>query len=131
MEGQLTKIQTRITEVYLREDNILQINIKKDEEFVLSDTLEVINAAKEIGGGKKFKNLIIVGHNTLADNEARKLSTSHEGSLYKLADAFVISSMAQAIVANFYMKINKPVVPTKFFKTEKDALSWLNNLEIN
>lgn len=122
-------IKTRISQVSLRDDGILFIDIAKEEQFTIDDMKELIEAAKEIGGGKKFLNLIIVGHNTLPDKEARELSTSSEGSIYKLADAFVISSLAQALIANFYLKINKPVVPTKFFKTETDAIAWLHGLK--
>lgn len=118
-------IKTKISTVFLREDGILQLNINPDREFTIFDCNELINAAKAIGNGQKFLNLIMVGENTLADHESRVLSCSKEGSIYKLADAFVISSLAQKIIANFYMKVNKPYVPTRFFNNEPDAVNWL------
>jgi len=118
-------IETRISSVFLREDDILQINIKSDNEFTIFDFNELMDAAKEVGKGQKFLNLVIVGSNTLPDNESRIASCSESGSVYKMADAFVIKSLAQTLIANFYMKINKPFVPTKFFKNEQDALIWL------
>lgn len=118
-------IKTKISTVFLREDGILQININPDCEFITFDFNELMAAAKTIGNGKKFLNLIIVGKNTLADHDSRIASCSKEGALYKLADAFVISSLAQKIIANFYMKVNKPYVPTRFFSNEEDAVNWL------
>lgn len=121
----LNSIVTKISVVSLREDGILQINIKPDVEFTVFDFNELVDAAKKIGNGQKFLNLIIVGDNTLPDNEARTVSCSEAGSIYKIADAFVINSLAQALVANFYMKFNKPFVPTRFFKHKEDAIIWL------
>jgi hypothetical protein len=121
----VNSITTRISTVFLREDGVLQINIKPDNEFSVFDFNELVGAAKEIGNGQKFLNLIIVGNNTLPDNDARIGSCSKAGSVYKNADAFVIKSLAQTLVANFYMKFNKPFVPTKFFNNEEDALIWL------
>lgn len=118
-------ISTRISMVFLRDDGILHIKIKPDNEFTVFDFNELVDAAKEIGNGKRFLNLINVGSNTLPDNEARIASSSEAGSVYKVADAFVINSLAQRLIANFYMKINKPFVPTKFFNNEDDAVIWL------
>lgn len=119
------KITNRISTVQLREDDILVIEIRKDENFDVKDMWELIAAAKKIGNGRRFLNLIIVGAHTTPDEESRVLSTSEEGSIYKIADAFVITSLPQVLVANFYMKFNKPCVPTKFFKHVKDAENWL------
>ena len=119
------KIITRISTVQLREDGVLLIDIKQDESFGIRDMWELIEAARKIGGGKRFLNLILVGAHTTPDEESRILSTSEEGSIYKIADAFVIYSLPQVLAANIYMKFNKPSVPTKFFKNVKDAENWL------
>ena len=102
----VNSISTRISTVFLRDDGILHINIKPDNEFTVFDFNELVGAAKEIGNGRKFLNLIIVCNNTLPDNESRIASASEKGSVYKIADAFVINSLAQTLIANFYMKFN-------------------------
>jgi len=47
-----------------------------------------------------------------------------------MADAFVIKSLSQKIVANLMIKINKPSVPTRFFDKIEDAEKWLLSLRI-
>jgi hypothetical protein len=111
--------------VCLEEDNVLYVDIQPEVSFELEDFLELKNAAKELGQGKKFYNLIHVGEFTIPNDAARTASTSHEGSTYKLADAFVIHSFSQKLVANFYLSYHKPVVPTRFFTCLKDAREWL------
>ena len=118
-------IETRITSLYVREDGVLVLDIKPNQVFSKRDAEEVIAAAYAIGKGKKFKNLILVGEHSIADIEAVKLSCSDAGSVYKLADAFVINSLPQKLIANFYMKVVKPVTPTRFFTTREEAEKWL------
>lgn len=119
-----------ISTVTLRSDGILEIYIKDNEHFDLSDMQELIAAAKSIGNGKKFLNLVIVQNGTLPTKEARDYSSSKEGSIYKLADAFVIESLAQKIIGNFIIKFNKPPVPTSLFNNEEDAVAWLKSLDV-
>lgn len=121
-------VQTRISKVYLREDRILQIDIKPGHHFHSRDFLDLVDAAYKIGGGIKFKNLIVVGEHTVPDHDARELSTSEKGSRLKIADAFVINSTVQAMIANVYMRIHKPFVPTRFFKNKEDAVKWLKQI---
>ena len=119
----------RCTRVFLRDDGMLQIDIDDDTYFDVADANELIGFAKEIGGGKRFLNIINTGKGTLLDGDARIFSSSAEGSIYKLADAFVISTMAQQLIANFIIKAQKPAVPTSFFRDENSAVAWLKGIK--
>jgi len=57
--------------------------------------------------------------------EARKYiaNSPHLESL--IAEAFVIHSLAHRILASFFLKIDKPKLPTKFFENREDAVNWL------
>lgn len=124
----MKSINCRISKVYAKEDEILMIEIKEDAHFKLEDFMELKQAALKLGNGKRYYNLIKVGAHTIPDKEAREASCSIEGSYYKKADAFVISTLSQKIIARLMMKLNKPAVPTQFFYSEKEALTWLKNL---
>jgi hypothetical protein len=123
------KIQLRISSIQLREDGIMHIDIKGNELFILEDVHGLIEAAGKIGAGARFPNLITIGEYTIADTEARKFSSSPEGSIYKTADAFIIKSLSQVLVANFYVKVNKPFVPSHFFKKTEEAEKWLEQFK--
>jgi hypothetical protein len=115
----------RICELCLREDGVLRIYIKAGEIFNLDDAKELIAAGKELGRGKPVRNLIVLGEHATADPEAREYAATKEAAKYRRADAFVIKSLAQRIVANFYLKFNKPFTPTKVFSSEDCAEAWL------
>jgi len=127
---QANKIEGRCFTVFLREDSILQIDIDENSYFEKKDFEELRDAAGLIGKGEKFLNLIKVGKGTLLDDKARKLSSSVEGCIYKLADAFVITSYAQQLIANFIIIMNRPPVPTSFFTDEDEAVKWLKELQL-
>lgn len=122
-------VQTRISKVFLRDDGILQIDIASNHHFDSQDFIDLVDAAYKIGGGKKFRNLIVVGEHTIPDRDARILSSSEKGSRLKIADAFVINSLPQALVANLIMRIHKPFAPTKFFKNVNEAEEWLMQIK--
>ncbi|MFN5418511.1 MAG: hypothetical protein ACK5B9_15745 [Flavobacteriia bacterium] len=47
--------------------------------------------------------------------EVREWASAPDGNKNTIADALVISSLPHKILANFYLKFNKPVKPTKIF----------------
>lgn len=114
--------------VYLRADGFYQVIIKPEKEFTLKNLDEVIIAEREFGGDKLP---VLVACGDLATTNVELLyHLAQEGSNpYSLADGFVLSSLNQKLLANFYIKINRPSRPTKFFKNEEDALTWLSQFK--
>ncbi len=52
-----------------------------------------------------------------------------EGSFLVKACAILVSSPVDKIMINFYSKINKPIIPTKLFTNNEDALKWLQQFK--
>ena len=113
--------------VRLRTDRIVQVTFGDNVEMDLKESVEVIAAIGEITDGKKALVLNIGGKNTSASSAAREFSASIGGLRYTIADAFVVTNLAQKILANFYISFNKPLVPTKVFDNIDKATEWLKN----
>lgn len=111
--------------ISLRNDEIIEIVIKKDSHVDEQECREIMSALSKIVEQKKYPLLHVVGNYVTMDKEAREFSSSEEGLRFSKAEAFVINSLPHKILANFYMKVNKPSVPTKFFGTKQEAVSWL------
>ena len=62
------------------------------------------------------------------DKSANEYSASEEGMQYSIAEAIVVKNLAQKIMVSFYLKINKPIRPSKAFNDEDEALEWLLSL---
>lgn len=121
------KIVLNHSEIFLRSDGIVQINVFNNTDFEAKECAEVTGAYDQLLEPKKYPLLHIVGEYVAFSKSAREYSASDEGLKYSKAEAYVITSLSHKILANFYLKINQPSVPTKFFGTEKEAVEWLGN----
>jgi hypothetical protein len=70
-----------------------------------------------------FNRLIISGEYATLTAAARKYLQTHEVPVRK--EAFVIASLAQKIILNFYLRFRPNNHPCKAFKTREEAEKWL------
>jgi len=89
------------------------------------EMVQMQEAKVRITNNTKYVNLIIMQKYSSADHEARDYVGTEEAMALRIADAFVITSLPQRIVGNFYLNFNKPKVPTRFFTSEEEAEKWL------
>lgn len=59
------------------------------------------------------------------DSEALKYLASEEAVQFVSAIAIIKETPIQNLFANFYLKLNKPRVPTRLFSTKDKALRWV------
>ncbi len=102
-----------------------EIDIFTNSEFGFAELRLLIEAQKEMGS-EKLPVLIICGEYTTSDINFLKHLSKNGNDPYSTADAFVIHSVAQKLIANFYVKMIKPERPTKFFTSKEEALRWLD-----
>lgn len=117
------------TALFLREDGILEIILSNYLTYDVNHLSDILVAIKELSKGKKIPLLHIAGDQTSVTPEAREYMSAPESLMYSLAEAYVIHTLAQRILANFYLKISKPKVPTRFFNDEKKAAEWLLSIK--
>lgn len=111
--------------VFLREDGIIEVKFKDDVLLTLEDCKELLFHYGKLTAGKKVPVLHLIGKYMNVTKEAREFSASEEGLKYSSVEAYVFDSLPHRIIANFYLNVNKPLAPTKFFKTKKEAEVWL------
>ena len=59
--------------------------------------------------------------------EARDNAIKMEDRYVGAVTAVVANSVAYKLIANFYVKINKPKTPFKVFNTQEAAIKWLKS----
>ena len=118
-------IRLKHSEISLRKDGIVQIQFCENCDINTKECEEITLACDQLLETKKYPILHLSGKYVTISKEAREYSVSARGIQYSIAEAFVFSSLAHKIVANFYIRINKPPVPTKFFTAAEDATIWL------
>lgn len=108
--------------IFLRADEIIEINFSQGFYGEIEDARFIVNNIKKISNNKKHSLLVVYADDNLFSNEARDFVSKHD---YTKADALVGNSLALRLVGNFYLKINKPVRPTKLFSDKAAAIEWL------
>ena len=114
------------SEIFLRKDGIIQLNCGDDVTYEVSQIKENLDCIRSIGNGKKLPVLNVAGKYTNVTRETREFIAKAEFSIDCIsAEAYILRSIAQRITANFYIKINKPKMPTAYFTKEENAVEWL------
>lgn len=113
--------------IKLRKDNILHIHVTLTEDFELENSKEIFVARNELTNNTAYPHLYTGGKFLNPSDEVTQFAASEERNELVVADAYVIHSLAQRIIANFYLKFRSPIRPTKFFTDEDKAITWLSS----
>ena len=109
------------------EDGIIRVFIKDNQEIEVEDLNEMSLTYKALMTTEKAPFLVVLGKFSSISNEARKILSEKSRSKIKLIEALVINSLAQRIIVNVILMINRKSYPTKGFNSESDALLWLKS----
>ena len=108
-------------------NQILFVRIKEGAEMTIESMREQYNAQLELVKNNKYAVLVDGTSNVDVPSETRVFMANHSPSNRKATAIVTNKNLATRLIANFYLKVNKPKVLTKLFKTESDAIRWLKN----
>ncbi len=119
------KLETSIA--HLETDGkILFVIFKEETDMHLENVDEIINARVKMQEGKKMLVFADVRKVWQVSKEARVKAANPEFLNLSIATAIFTESLSSKILANFYIKFNKPPVPTKMFNSKEKAMEWLD-----
>ncbi|OFY83479.1 MAG: hypothetical protein A3F72_06010 [Bacteroidetes bacterium RIFCSPLOWO2_12_FULL_35_15] len=108
------------------EDGIL-IGVGKCTFIDLDLSVKITNDRLEIQKGKIYPLLSNIKSLKNTTKEARDFMASEKGCEGVIAAAVLINSSVGSMIGNFFIFINKPLVPTKLFTNEEEAKKWLKS----
>ncbi|MCC6370660.1 MAG: hypothetical protein IT236_06640 [Bacteroidia bacterium] len=111
------------------EPDILRYEIPKDLHISLAVIKELWEFGNSLFPDKKRKVLGIFNSNFTPSREAADFMVGLKRSEKIAAEAFCIDSGVLRLMTNFYLKVKKPIIPSKVFEDEKKAMAWLNSIE--
>lgn len=111
--------------IKLRSDGILHTHFDIKMEISIDQSKQVYEAAYALTNGKAYPNLFTASKFMIPDKETRDFMITEKRLALTCADAFIVDSLAQRIMGNMYIKINKPPVPSQLFLNQEDAIKWL------
>ncbi|MGB0882175.1 MAG: hypothetical protein ACPGSO_04430 [Vicingaceae bacterium] len=120
-------IETKTANIYIK-DGVLFLVYKDKAVIGINEIRENLEARIKLQGGEKVLAFVDVRKVWSYSEEARALVGGNEFKDITLAMAVVVGySLPVKIIANFFMRFNKPNYPTKLFKKEENAIKWLKN----
>lgn len=125
----IRQISCRIAKVYKREeDGIVVVDVTHEEVVELDDYKEIVEAIRMIGENRKQFVFVKMHPKALPSVDARNYINNPDSGRYTFAQAFLVSSLAQRIIGNFVINVQRPILPTRLFSTEQEAIRWLRSL---
>lgn len=116
--------------ISLRSDGIIENRGLRDVHYEITkqSILEIKNAIDTLSKGQRMPLLTIPGLYIKLSDDAKKLDLFKDHS--NLSEiAIIINSLPQRLIANFYLRLNPPPIPTRYFSTEAKAVFWLKKLK--
>jgi hypothetical protein len=109
----------------LQEDGMIHLHGSGENPISLEDFKGMVRTIGEMTEGKKVPILCTADELLIVDEETRKYMGEPESNPYSLASAFVVKSISQRLLSNFFIKVSKPGRAVKMFSTKDEAISWL------
>ncbi|MGZ3901433.1 MAG: DUF7793 family protein [Bacteroidia bacterium] len=107
--------------------NYFLMEVHDDVELEVKDIIELVEFQKELGGEKAYPVIILPAPTSTTNSDLIRYISKSTSLPYTKADAFVLTSVAQKILAKLYIRFVPPERPTQFFTRKEDALKWIEN----
>lgn len=128
----IKKDETSASYISICSDGIIRVLFKKNKEIDPKALKELFEKFNKMVDGLKYPFIYFAEDGSVVfTTEGNTYSKENQHAFPKICSAFVTKSLAQRLIANFYLKINKPANPSKLFKTQAEAENWcLEQLEL-
>ena len=117
---------TRTARVWISEDGITHVVTNAGiRAELLADARENVAAISSLNHGIPAPVLVDIRSGQSIDREIRDYYSSKDGLLVIKALALLVESKMTQLMANIFININQPSVPTRLFSSEDAAVAWL------
>ncbi len=102
----------------------------QDEVLIDLEAMKLIDTyCAAMLAGRRLKRLVVSGKNTLMSKEARLFGQkkSNVNKNLIIAEAVVVNTLPQKMMANFYFAFIRDFYPAKFFTDINKAKEWLSS----
>lgn len=108
-------------------DGLVEFKIKKGVTLTEKDVWLSRDLSREYLSGRKFYVLTEAEHEFKVTQGTRHAGASQEYSEHVAAHAMFTNHLTLKILSNIFIKVSRPVVPTRFFDEREKALAWLKS----
>lgn len=119
-------VEHQYANIYRTTDQIVVAEYKvEDLSIELEDAQEIQRISVDLCITDKTPILLVASRGFQPTKETREWAARKENFSHMSAYGFVINSLAQKILGNFFIQFHKPPVPVKLFTCVDEAYNWL------
>lgn len=108
-----------------RKDGLIIVLCSDNHAYSVNEIKENHEIIKRFSPSKMAFVLNVAGKYTSIEPETKTFIAKGSHKSFIAAEAFVIQNLAQRILAQFYFKINLPIVASEYFTDIKKAETWI------
>lgn len=121
----IKKTETDFAVVTLCTDRIMRVMFRKRSEITHESFRRLFDIFRDMIDGVPYSYIYYAEDSSATvTDEGRRFAKEQEYSFPKICNAVVVTNLAHKLIANFYLKFNKPYYPFKVFSKVEDAEKW-------
>lgn len=119
------KSETDAATVHLGSDGIMRVIFKRKKEVNKEAFEELFKVFNELSDGRAYAYIYSAEDTSVTVSEdGRRYAKEQEFSFPKVCNAVIVTNLAHKLLANFYLRFNKPSYPFRVFSKTEDAEKW-------
>lgn len=107
---------------------IIETRVKEGGSIDVEDIHAIKKANEQLCPEGNYAVLVTSTHFNSITAAARRITSSSEFVRRTLGKAMLVHNTATRLVAEFYIRVNKPAMPTQIFTDREKAVGWLKEL---
>lgn len=120
-----TELETDSRVIVLDKQGILRSSYKRAADNTLAEAKKVVRSMGILGHGTRRPVLVDFRGMKSMDRDARAYFAGPATAAVVSATAILVDSSLEKALGNAFMGMNKPLVPTRLFTSEAQAMAWL------
>lgn len=126
LEGMTTQaIEIAGHRIWADGDGILHVKTEEARDVDLGVAMALVGELVTMAGSVKRALFCDLRRVKSMDRDARNYFAGPATASWQVASALLVDSPLTRAIGNFFMGLNKPLVPTRLFTNEQEAKSWL------
>jgi hypothetical protein len=112
--------------IWLDDEGIVHAESQPGTEQARAEAEACVASIWEVGGRRTRPVLVDLRRVKAMHRGARTYYAGAETARTQSAAALLVGSPLTRVIGNFFMGLNKPLIPTRLFTSEPEAMAWLS-----
>ncbi|MES2681764.1 MAG: hypothetical protein V4635_17850 [Bacteroidota bacterium] len=122
-------VTTSVCQISVEKNDVVFVKMNENAIIDIEEVDEMHQSLNELVDHRPYYMVVIPAIGNTSSSEARKYAARLKNKKL-MAEAIVVDNLAQRIMANFYVKVNRPNQKVKVFSSVPAGLAWIDSVRI-